>query len=216
MASAHTVVLLEDEPFFRDLLVRSLAGQDQVHVAASCGNVEEFSSAVMRHRPDVVVTDLVLDPGSRKLGTGLAAAFRARSVVPHCGIVVLSNFAAPTLLARVPSTDLIGLAYLLKGTTSDVEVLLRAIDVAVSGGTMIDPTVTAARPPSDLLTAHEDRVMRMVAAGASNAAIAESLGTTAKSVEHAITGILDALAIDTADRRVNPRVAATLVYLGLT
>ncbi len=209
---SHVVVILEDEPFFRDLLERALLGEG-IGIAAACATAEEFADAVGLHRPDVVVTDLVLAPGSQRRGDGLAAAFGARATVPGCGIVVLSNHAEPALLARISRPDLAGFAYLLKGTASDIGTLLRAIEVAASGGTMIDPGVAAERPPHTSLSAHQDRVMRMLASGASNAAIAEALGTSTKSVEHAITGIMEALGIDSADPRVNPRVAATLAYL---
>lgn len=209
------IVILEDEPFFRDLLVRALGTQAGLDVLAACGDEAAFLAAVAEHRPDVVVTDLVLDPASLQRGAGLAAAFQARSLGGGCGIVVLSNHAEPALLARVPRQDLVGFAYLLKGTTADIGTLVRAIEVAATGGTMVDPEITAERTAPEALSAHQVRVMRMVAAGASNHAIAESIGTTTKSVEHAITAILQQLGIDSGDRQVNARVAATLAFLGL-
>ena len=221
---ALRVALLDDEPFFRDLLARALDAEADVDVVGTFGTARDLIDAVPGLRPDAVIVDLVLSPGqpTKDRVGGLAAGIAVRQMRPDCGIVILSNHADPSVLAQLPPHDLQGWAYLLKRRTDDVRTLIRGLHMVADGDTMIDPAIlqpladsTDLDDPTELLTAHQQRVLALVAGGASNASIADDLGITQKSVEHAISAILDALGIDSRDRSTNPRVSATLAYLRL-
>ncbi len=66
------------------------------------------------------------------------------------------------------------------------------------------------------LTAHQQRILREIATGASNKKIAADLVVSVQSVENATASALRALGIDGTDHEVNVRVMAPLTYLRLS
>lgn len=85
---------------------------------------------------------------------------------------------------------------------------------------MVDAEIagTASAPPPGLalLSAHQQRILRSIASGASNKKIAADLGVSVKSVENATASALRALGIDGTDDDVNVRVMAAVTYLRLS
>jgi len=101
----------------------------------------------------------------------------------------------------------------------DLHEFLEAVRRVGAGGSVIDPEVVAvllgrARPegPLEELTPRERSVLELMAEGRSNAAIAERLGLTEKTVEGNVRVILSKLGLEPAaeDHR---RVLAVLTYL---
>lgn len=215
------VAILDDEPLFRHLLARSLRSSADIRQVDEYGTSAELLDALVASRPDAVVVDLVLSQGQSLTSPngGLAAGLAVRERLPQCGVVILSNHASADVLSRLPQTDLSGWAYLLKRRTDDIADVVRAIHVTRAGDTMIDPTIIAEAPSARLsdsgLSAHQERVLKLLAGGGSNAMIAATCGTTTKSVEHAISTILDVLEIDARDRTTNARVVAATAYIRL-
>ena len=215
------IAVLDDEPFFRHLLARSLVGSADIGEVTEYGTSAELLAAVPITRPDAIIVDLVLREGQplNSPEGGLAAGLAVRELLPDCGIVILSNHASADVLAQLPEAHLAGWAYLLKRRTDDIDDVVRALYVTRAGETMIDPTIiveSAQVPrPSAGLSAHQLRVLQLLAGGASNATIADACGTSTKSVEHAITGILEVLDIDARDRSTNARVVAATAYIRL-
>jgi DNA-binding NarL/FixJ family response regulator len=100
--------------------------------------------------------------------------------------------------------------------SDDAAVVTRRVG---AGGSVVDPDVVATllgRPrehgPLDELTPREQSVLELMAEGRSNAAIADRLSLTEKTVEGHVRIILSKLALepDAADHR---RVLAVLTYL---
>lgn len=215
------IAVLDDEPFFRHLLARSLVGSADIKQVDEYGTAAELIEALPTTQPDAAILDLVLAEGQplNSPDGGLAAGMKVRELVPGCGIVILSNHASADVLARLPEEQLGGWAYLLKRRTDDIADVVRALDVTRAGETMIDPAiiVEAGRTTAghDHLSAHQLRVLELLAGGASNATIADACNTTTKSIEHAITGILSALQIDARDQTTNARVLAATAYIRL-
>jgi DNA-binding NarL/FixJ family response regulator len=85
---------------------------------------------------------------------------------------------------------------------------------------MLDPSIAEQGNTADAwnstgFTAHQIRVLSLLASGASNAEIAVQLKVSIKSVEHSITTINNALKIDSGNPKVNPRVSAAMAYMKL-
>lgn len=105
------VVIAEDEALIRRglELVLETGGHE---VVAAVGDAEQMADAVVRHRPDLVVTDIRMPP--THTDEGLVAALRIRREHPETAVVVLSQHVqrryAKDLLAH--GSDRIG--YLLK------------------------------------------------------------------------------------------------------
>jgi DNA-binding NarL/FixJ family response regulator len=167
----------------------------------------------------VVVTDIRMPPGN--LDEGIQAAERLRQTQPGIGVVVLSQYADPSYVLRLLDGGSSGRAYLLKERVHDVGQLVGAIRTVAAGGSVIDPKVVeglvaerdrASASPLHELTPREHDVLRKMAEGESNAAIASELVMSEKSVEKVVHSILSKLGL-TWEPAVNKRVKAVLMYL---
>ena len=213
------LVLAEDHLLVREGVRRLLETQPDVEVASVCGDLDSLLAAVAAERPDVVVTDIRMPPGSTD--EGIQAAARLRETNPEVGVVVLSQYANPIYALALLEGGSGGRAYLLKERVKDVEQLIAAIRAVAEGGSVIDPKVvetlvadTAHGDDSPLneLTPRERDVLREMAEGKNNAAIAGALFLTERSVEKVIHSIFLKLGL-TWEPAVHKRVKAVILYL---
>ncbi|HEX4670891.1 MAG TPA: response regulator transcription factor, partial [Solirubrobacteraceae bacterium] len=70
------VVLAEDSLIVREGLQRLLELDGEVEVVAGCGDLDSLLQAVESERPDVVLTDIRMPPGSSDEGIRAARALR--------------------------------------------------------------------------------------------------------------------------------------------
>ena len=213
------VVLADDHYLVREG-VRSLLETDpEIEVAAACGDLESLLTAVEEERPDVVVTDIRMPPTG--LDEGIQAAERLRTTHPETGVVVLSQYGEAGYAVALLEGGTAGRAYLLKERVDDLGQLTAAIRSVADGGSMIDPKVVEglvaekarieASPLSEL-TPREWDVLREMAEGKNNAAIAESLVLTERSVEKVIHSIF--LKLDLGwEPSIHKRVKAVILFL---
>lgn len=216
VAEVRTIrlVVVEDEPLFRDLLVSALEASGEFVVEAAFDSGEAAFDHVVEIAPDVAVLDINL-AGSMN---GVQLGVQLRRAVPTIGIMLLSSLADPTVLASLPPDVAGGWSYLLKGSASDVESVARAIRGAASGLMVIDPVLIAGvgrdqSGPITRLTARQVEVLQLIAEGYTNRAIAERMYVTEKSVENHLSRVYSALDIDASDKGMHPRVQAVLMYL---
>ena len=144
-----------------------------------------------------------------------------RKTHPTVGVIVLSQHAEPAYALSLFAETTERRAYLLKDRVRDDLDLQRAVRDVASGGAVVDSHVVdellRARERSDDarlggLTAREQDILRLIAEGRSNQAVASELGVTTRSVEHSINTIFTKLGLR-ASVDVNRRVKATLMYL---
>jgi DNA-binding NarL/FixJ family response regulator len=216
---AIRLVLAEDHYLVREGLRRLLETQPELQIAAVCGDLGSLLAAVEAERPDVVVTDIRMPPGSAD--EGIQAAARLRETNPEVGVVVLSRYANPSYALALLEHGSARRAYLLKERVNDVEQLVAAIRAVAEGGSMIDPQVVEAlvaqngrteESPLSQLTPRERDVLRGMAEGKNNAAIAETLFLTERSIEKVIHSIFLKLGL-TWETTVHKRVTAVILYL---
>jgi DNA-binding NarL/FixJ family response regulator len=212
-------VLAEDHFLVREGVRRLLEGRPEFEVAAVCGDLDSLLAAVDAERPDVVVTDVRMPPSGAD--EGLQAAERLRETNPTVGVVVLSQYANPSYALALLSGGSAGRAYLLKERVEDVEQLAAAINAVAEGGSVIDPKVVEVlvaenargeESPLNELTPRERDVLREMAEGKNNAAIADALSLTERSVEKVIHSIFLKLGL-TWETAVHKRVKAVILYL---
>ncbi len=204
-----TVVLVEDNALLRSSLGIAL-GHHGVHVVASCADVSQAVEHLSGGGVDALVTDLDLGRGPN----GIALAHAARTANPEVGVVLLTAYSDPRLVAgkllQIPP----GTEYVLKSDVDDVMVVRRAIDRAIERARPGAREI-AARDMSDHgLTDVQIETMRMVAEGLSNAEIAERRVVAVKSVENLIARIARQLDIGNDGGR-NQRVMITREYYRL-
>jgi DNA-binding NarL/FixJ family response regulator len=219
---AIRLVLAEDHYLVREGLRRLLEARPELEVATVCADLESLFAAVAAERPDVVVTDIRMPPGDADEGIQVAA--RLRETAPEVGVVVLSQYASPAYALALLEGGSEGRAYLLKERLQDVDQLVAAIQAVAEGGSVIDPKVVEAlvaanargeESPLRELTPRERDVLREMAEGKNNAAIAETLVLAERSVEKVIHSIFMKLGL-TWESSVHKRVKAVILYLGET
>jgi DNA-binding NarL/FixJ family response regulator len=216
---AIRLVLAEDHYLVREGVRRLLELRPEFEVVAVCSDLGSLLAAVDAERPDVVVTDIRMPPDGTD--EGIQAAERLRETNPDVGVVVLSQYANPKYVLALLEGGSGRRAYLLKDRVSDVEQLAGAIHAVAEGGSVIDSKVVDAlvaqtardeESPLGQLTPRERDVLREMAEGKNNAAIAEALVLTERSVQKVIHSIFLKLEL-TWEPAVHKRVKAVILYL---
>ncbi len=213
------LVLAEDQYLVREGLRRLLETQPDLEVAAACGDLGSLLAAVDAERPDVVITDIRMPPSGAD--EGIQAADKLRETNPEVGVVVLSQYANPAYALALLKGGSARRAYLLKERVQDVGQLVAAIHAVAEGGSVIDAKVVEAlvaekargeQSPFNSLTSRERDVLREMAEGKNNAAIADALCLTERSVEKVIHSIFLKLGL-TWETAMHKRVKAVVLYL---
>lgn len=196
------VVLADDHPVVRGGLRALLESLPAYEVVGEAVDGDSAVKEVQLTRPDVVLMDVRM-PGV----DGLEATRRIRSAAPDVAVLVLTMFDDDDTVFAAMKAGAQG--YLLKG--AEQAEIDRAIRAVVAGEAIFGPGVAARvlqhfadRPtathdvPFPELTDREREVLDLVAAGRRNAAIAEELFLSPKTVANHISSIFAKLAV--ADR----------------
>lgn len=215
MATALRVAVVEDEPLYRELLTTGLISRlDGIEVVGSFATGEELLAGLEPMAADVLLSDV--DLGGGMDGTQAAVHLRRRN--PSLGVVLLSNFAMPGLLASLPDDVRGGWSYLLKTSVSDLDQLALAIRESAAGGVVIDEALTRTLVPQrsgplQELTTRQLDVLARMANGWANKRIAEDLVLSVRTVESIVSDIIAALGVPKDVDGYNARVACVLIYL---
>ncbi|MFC4120753.1 response regulator [Nonomuraea zeae] len=210
------VILADDSVLLREGLTRLLddAGHE---VVASVADATALLAAVEEHRPDVAVIDVRMPPTHKD--EGLRAALEIRERLPDVGVLVLSQYVEQHYAAMLLAGSTEGLGYLLKDRVSEVGDFLGSLERVHAGGTVFDPEVvrqllarTTHADPLSRLSPREGEVLRHLAQGFVNAAIAERLHVSLSTVEKHVNAIMDKLDLP-RDPGYSRRVLAILRYL---
>lgn len=210
------VVLADDAALFREALATALvtAGHE---VVGQASEAEGLLDLVSEHAPDVAIVDVRMPP--TRTTEGLDAAIRLRELHPGVGLLILSQDVETRHVLRLLRDTPEGVGYLLKDRVGNLGEFLDAVRRIGSGGSVVDPEVVAtllgrgrAHGPLDDLTPRERDVLSLMAEGRSNAAIADRLSLTEKTIEGNVRIILSKLGLEpaTEDHR---RVLAVLSWL---
>jgi DNA-binding NarL/FixJ family response regulator len=189
------VVVADDQTAVRQGLVMLLELMQGVEVVGSAGDGAEALELVASLAPDVVLMDLRMPRMD-----GVAATAAIRRDHPATQVVVLTTYADDDSIVRALSAGALG--YLTKD--ADRQAIQRALEAAASGQAVLDssvherlwrglgpPSVMAGSPgePEDAgaapdgLTTREVEVLRLIAAGQSNAEIAAQLYVSEATVK---------------------------------
>lgn len=219
MPEPMRVVIAEDNYLVREGTRRLLEDSGAVDVVSAVGNADELLSETRRLRPDVVLTDIRMPPDHSM--EGITAAQRIRREMPEVGVVVLSQYADAAYATELFSEGTEGLGYLLKVSIGDLDELLAALRAVAAGRSAVDPQVVARlveqrvqkrESAIQLLSPRELEVLREMAEGRTNGAIAANLHLSESAIEKHANSIFAKLGLG-EDRRVSKRVAAVLAYL---
>jgi DNA-binding NarL/FixJ family response regulator len=211
--STIRVAIVEDHVLYRDLLESSLQSTPDIEVVVSVSGSTEAKQLIVAGNVDVAILDIELADGN---GIGLGVTLRRND--PNLGILLLSGRDMIELLLGLPEEQRHGWSYLSKSSSTSLETLLDVIRHTAAGKSVIDPALidrSRARPgtPVSSLTRRQFEILRMVARGLSNQAIADEIGIAANSVVNHLSSIYSALGIAEGS---NARVSAVLEFLSDT
>jgi DNA-binding NarL/FixJ family response regulator len=214
-----SVVLAEDSYLMRQGVSRLIETDRDLALVAVGHDLDSLRRAVAEHSPDVVVTDIRMPPTNTDEGIQAAESFRDSN--PELGVVVLSQYDEPEYALKLLSRGAARRAYLLKDRLFDADELLRAIREVAAGRSVIDPQVVEglvearnrfATSPLRGLSPRELDVLRQMAQGKNNDAIAETLFISVRVVEKHISAIFSKLGLG-EETDAHRRVKAVLIYL---
>ena len=202
------VLIVDDHPVVRKGIKALLTGEEDIEVVGEACNGKEALDQVEKHRPNVILMDLVMPEMD-----GIEAIQRISTLYPEARILVMTSFAADDKV--FPSIRAGALGYLLKD--SDPEDLIRMIRQVHRGELSLHPMIAKKiirelnRPPEQPLTPkpltnREAEVLQLVAQGLENREIAERLTLSEATVRTHISIILSKL-------QLANRVQATLYAL---
>jgi DNA-binding NarL/FixJ family response regulator len=213
------LVIAEDNYLVREGVRRLLDDGPEFTTVGTAGDADELLALVDRHHPDAVLTDIRMPPGHST--EGITAALRIRSTHPSTGVVVLSQHADASYASALFAEGTTGLAYLLKEAVGDRTELVRALEAVSNGGSVVDPAVVdtlvsagqrGADSPLHQLSARELDVLREMAQGHTNSAIAARLFVSESAVSKHVAAIFAKLGLQ-GSSGIDRRVSAVLAYV---
>jgi DNA-binding NarL/FixJ family response regulator len=180
------ILVADDHPVVREGLVAMLGTQPDLEVIDEAGTGPEAVRATLERRPDVVLLDLEL-PGF----DGVEVIRQLRAEAPGVRVVVLTAFDRDEQIVSAIRFGAEG--YLLKGAPRDE--VFRAIRVVHAGGSLIEPVIASklirqVRGAPEGLTPRESEVLALLAQGASNKKIAQTLVVSERTVKFHVSSIL--------------------------
>lgn len=195
------VLIADDQEMARDGLAMMLSRADDIEVVATAADGREAVEETRRVRPDVCLLDVRMP----RLG-GIEACVELRREFGNDGaqVVIVTTFDEDRIVDDALAAGATG--FLLKSASAAL--VTEAVRAAASGDGLVAPEITgrllrrlAASPdptvrpqePADALTAREEEVVTLVAAGHTNAEIAEHLHLSVATVKTHVNAILTKL-----------------------
>ena len=198
---ALTVLIADDHPLFRKGLRALVAAHAELRLVGEAASGGEAVRLAAELHPDVILMDLQMPDGG-----GLAAVRQILAARPDSRILVVTMFEDDDSVFAAMRAGARG--YVLKDMDDDE--IARAILAVGHGEAIFSPAIASrmmhffvARPATPAvafpeLTESERSVLRLMAAGLNNQAIAERLGLSPKTVRNYISNIFGKLQV--ADR----------------
>jgi len=192
------VLIADDHPMFRFGLRALLSAEPDIVVAGEATDGQEAITQASNLKPDLVLMDINLP-----VLNGIEATRQIIRQHPNMGILIITMFEDDTIFAALRAG---ARGYILKG--AEGEETLRAIRAAANGEAIFSPAIARrlgnyfARPltppaeqPFQELTARERDILRLLAQGLTNTAIAERLSLSPKTVRNQVSIIFSKIEV---------------------
>ncbi len=192
------VLLVDDHTVLRQGLAQMLDAQADLVVVAQAASGTEALARAQETQPDVILLDIHM-PGM----DGIETTRRLKSFCPQARILILTMYRNEALIYQAIQAGASG--YLLK--EAEMTELVNGIRSVARGEAVLDPALTPkilsrlrgeseAAPPSVALQPDEIELLRLLALGWSNRAIAGQLGVAEKTVRNRLTRLFRKLGVE--------------------
>jgi two-component system, NarL family, response regulator NreC len=199
-AGSLRIVMADDHRLFLFGLRQLLATQSGIRVVAEAATGLEAISAVVQHRPDILLLDISMPDLN-----GIEVTRRIRQESPETRVIILSMHADRRYVTEALRAGARG--YLLK--TSAPDEVMKAMRKVAAGHfhlaegieQVVAEAVQSSEPSADspfgVLSAREREVLQLLAEGRSTRQIGDLLNVSAKTVETHRQHIMDKLQLHT-------------------
>ncbi len=198
------VLLVEDEDFARAMVGEMLNSSGITAISAK--SVAQALAQIDDFDPHVVLTDLDLGNGPDGADL-LAKVYHER---PWTGLVIMTAHASPELAIKDPSRIPAPTVYVVKSEITSMDKLLACITESIekTGHFQVNPVQVSDKIT---ITAAQAEILRMIADGLSNSAIAKKHEISLRAAEGLIQRTFQALGVN-GDAEMNPRVIAVRMW----
>ncbi|MCI3271826.1 response regulator transcription factor [Streptomyces cylindrosporus] len=210
------LLIADDHAVVRAGLRALLEGEPDLDVIAEAGDPAEAVRLTLSLAPDVVLMDLRFENAGRGTAVpdGVEAVRALAARAPAVPVVMLTSYSGRADVVRALEAGARG--YVLKA--GPPEDLFRAVRGAAAGGLGLAPGIVGGlvgqvAAPAPELTAREREVVRLMADGHSNRAIAESLYLSEATVKTHLVRIYRKLGVDNRAAAVSEAVRRGLLEL---
>jgi NarL family two-component system response regulator LiaR len=197
MAERVRVLIVDDHEVVREGLQLFLTEEhDEIEIVGLASSGQQALALAAEHRPDVILMDLVMPDLD-----GIETMRRLKAAGAHGRVLILTTFVDEERVRAAIEAGAVG--YLLKDVGRAE--LLAAIRAAGAGNPALHPVAqrylmqrVAAPPtvsPLEALTQRELEVLRLIAGGESNKAIARRLNLSIGTVKGHVSAILAKLEV---------------------
>jgi two-component system, NarL family, nitrate/nitrite response regulator NarL len=196
--SVSKIILIDDHPMLRNGVAQLISLEDNLEVIAEASSGDEGISLAIQHKPELILLDLNMKGLS---GIDTLNALKQAGVLSKVIMFTVSDSEIDVLQALKFGAD----GYLLKD--SEPEELIDKINLALKGETVLSSPLTQvlvrslqsplAHNPIEKLTQREVEILKQVAAGKSNKAIANALSITEGTVKVHVKNLLKKLELKT-------------------
>ena len=193
MSARIRILVVDDHPIVRSGITSVLATQADFEVVGEAANGTDAVASASALEPDLVLMDLRMP-----VRNGVDATAEILRTHPLIRIVVLTTYESDGEVLRAIEAGAVG--YLLKDVPHDE--LFRALRAVARGERYLAPLVTERlmarwqHPALVALTEREVEVLRCVARGAANKAIASTLGIAEPTVKAHLVHIFGKLGVE--------------------
>ena len=194
----YTVTLVEDDIEVRERLARLINEHDQLQLVDSSGTLEHGLAALLKHKPDILVTDLGLPDGC---GEEIIRSIALNHL--DCEAMVISGFQDEHRVFEALEAG--ARAYIHKH--DDSHKITDAIMSMMAGGAPISPIIArlmlqrfqkpvSGTSAAEQLTERQTRILKLVSQGFSSKEIAQKLGLSYHTVTTHIKNIYTKLQVN--------------------
>jgi two-component system nitrate/nitrite response regulator NarL len=178
-----TVVIIEDQRMFRELLQSMLGDVVDLEIVALASTVAQGWTACEAHRPDLALIDLRLPDGS-----GLELGERLKLAFPEISLLAVTSLIDPVTTTQVFESGFHG--YVEKDQS--YEVLLEAVSTVAEGGLYFTQLVRENRKRifndadavNKILSQREQLIIGHLCTKQTNKQIAALMGLSLRTVEN--------------------------------